>query len=130
MPELVRPQTVNLTIAVFVLSGIVAPVWYGALHQEHFGRWMLFGAILGSAVGWSSARMTRSMKTKFKVGYDRARDLARFLVANYPQRIRKPRTAKWTEEEISCLLHEVIIGQLGVTNFDDNSRFVQDLHID
>ena len=42
----------------------------------------------------------------------------------------KPRTGKWTEEEISSLLREVIIEQLGVTNFDDNSRFVQDLHID
>ena len=130
LPELVRPHTVNLTITVFVLSGIVVPVWYGALHPEHFGRWMLFGAIFASAVGWGSVRMTTSMKTKFKVGYDSVRDLSRFLVANYPQRIGKPRTAKWTEEEISCLLREVIIDQLGVTDFDDNSRFVQDLHID
>jgi hypothetical protein len=74
--------------------------------------------------------MTRPMKTKFKVGYDKVRDLARFLVAQYPQLLGKPRTAKWTEEEISCLLREVIVEQLAVTNFDDSSRFVQDLHID
>lgn len=130
LPELVRPQAVNSTITILVLSGIVVPVWYGALHPEHFGRWMLLGAILASAVGCGSPRMTRSMKTRFKSGYDSVRDPARFLVANYPQLIGKPRTPKWTEEEISCLLREVIMNQLGVTDFDDNSRFVQDLHID
>jgi len=129
-PELVRPHTVNLTITALVLSSLLVPVWYGALHPVHFGRWMLFGAIVASAVGWGSARMTRPMKTKFKVGYDKVRDLARFLVAQYPQLLGKPRTAKWTEEEISCLLREVIVEQLAVTNFDDSSRFVQDLHID
>ena len=130
LPELVRPYHVNLTITILVLSILVVAVWYGALHSEHFGLWMLFGAIAASAVGWGSARMTRSMKTSFKTGYDSVRDLARFLVARYPQLIGKPRTAKWTEEEISCLLREVIIEQLGVKDFDDNSRFVQDLHID
>jgi acyl carrier protein len=130
LPELVRPHAVNLTITVLVLSSLIVPVWYGSLHPQHFGRWMLFGAIVASAVGWGSAQLTGPMKTKFKAGYNNVRDLARFLVANYPQLVGKPRTAKWTEEEISSLLREVIIEQLGVTNFDDNSRFVQDLHID
>jgi len=130
LPELVRPHTVHLTITILVLSGIVVPVWYGALHPQHFGRWMLFGAILASTVGWGLERLTRPMKKKFKIGYDRVRDLARFLVANHPQLVGKPRTTKWTAEEISCLLREVIIQRFGVTDFDDNSRFVRDLHID
>ena len=70
------------------------------------------------------------MKTKFDAGYERVRDLARYLVARYPQLVGKPRAAKWTEEEVSCLLREIIMEQLGVRNLNDNSRFVQDLHID
>jgi predicted secreted protein len=130
LPELVRPHTVNLVITVLVLSGIVVPVWYGALHSQHFGLWMLFGVVLGSFVGWGSALMTKPMKTEFGAGYERVKDLARFLVARHPQQLGKPRTAKWTQEEISCALREVIIDKLGVANFDDNSRFIQDLHID
>jgi hypothetical protein len=130
LPELVRPHGVNTAITVLILSSLVLPVWYGAVHSKYFGPWMLFGAILASAVGWGSAWMTRSMKTQFKVGYESVRDLTRFLVAKYPQLVGKPRTTKWTEEEISCLLREVIIDQLGATDFDDNSRLVQDLHID
>ena len=130
LPELVRPHTVNLAITILVLSFIVLPVWYGALHPQHFGRWILFGGVLGFFLGWGSARLTRPMKTEFRAGYDRERDLTRFLVAKFLQQIGKPRTAKRTEEEISCLLREIISDQLGVTDFDDNSRFVQDLHID
>jgi hypothetical protein len=130
LPELVRPHSVNLMITVLVLSTIVVPVWYGALHSEYFGRWILLGAIASSVLGWGLARLTGSMRTKFKTGHDRVSDLARFLVARYPQLIGKPRGGKWTGEEISCLLNQVIIEQLGVTGFDDSSRFVEDLRID
>jgi hypothetical protein len=129
-PELVRPHSVKLTITVLVLSTLVLPIWYGALHPQHFGLWMLLGATVASALGWGFAHLTRPMRTKFKVGYDRVRDLARFLVAKHPQVLGKPRSAKWSEEEISCLLRELIIKQLGVTDFDDNSRFVDDLRVD
>jgi hypothetical protein len=129
-PELVRPQSVKLTITVLVLSTLVLPIWYGALHPQHFGLWMLLGAIVASALGWGLAHLTRPMKTRFKVGYGQVRDLARFLVAQHPQLLGKPRTSKWSDEEISCLLRELIIEQLGVTDFDDNSRFVDDLRVD
>jgi len=130
LPELVRPYRVNLTITVLVLCTLLLPVWYGALHSEHFGLWTLIGVILASSAGYWAAQLTKPMKTNFRAGHDRVRDIARLLVAKYPQIIGKPRTVNWTEEEISCLLREVIIEQLGVTEFDDNSRFVQDLHID
>ena len=57
----------NLTITILVLSAIVVPVWYAALHPEHFGFWVLLGVIVASAVGWGMARLTRPMKTKFKL---------------------------------------------------------------
>lgn len=130
LPELVRPHTVEVAITLLVLTSLVVPVWYGALHAPHFGRWFLLGAILASLVGWCAARVTRPMKTSFKTGYEKVADIARFLVARYPQLVGKPRTAKWTDEEISSLLRDVIIEQLGVSKFDDNSRFVEDLQID
>jgi hypothetical protein len=42
----------------------------------------------------------------------------------------KPRAKTWTGEEVSCLLRDVITEQTGISNFDENSRFVADLHLD
>jgi len=41
---------------------LVVELRYGALHHQYLGRWMLFGAVLGSLVGWGSARLTGPMK--------------------------------------------------------------------
>lgn len=129
-PELVRSNTGNLMIMILAFFSIAVPVWYGALHPPHLGLWALFGVVLGPLVALGLAWLTRPMRTEFRAGHDKVGDLARFLVANYPQQIGKPRTSKWAEEEISCLLREVIIDELAVTKFDDDSRFVQDLRID
>jgi acyl carrier protein len=55
---------------------------------------------------------------------------AKLDVADAPNLLGKPRTAKWSEEEVSSLLRELIIKQLGVRDFDDSSRFVDDLRVD
>jgi acyl carrier protein len=130
LPDLVRPHRITVALTGLVASTVVLGAWYGALHPAYFGTALLIGVTAGCLLGWASARVTIPRKTRFKPGYDRVRDLARFLVARYPQVLGQPRTKKWTEEEISCLVRDVIIEQLAVTEFDDNSRFVKDLHID
>ena len=129
-PELVRPHRVNVTMTILILSALVVPSWFGALHPAHFGYWMLFGVGFTTALGLILTRLTRPMKTAFKTGYKCVGDLTRFLVARYPQLVGQPRTNKWTDEEIYSLLREVIIEQLRVSSFDRKARFVQDLHID
>lgn len=129
-PELVRPYGVTVILTGLSLSILVAMTWYGALHTARFGSALVAGLVAAAVVGWVSARFTAPLKTHFRDGYDKVRDLAQFLVARHPQVLGKPRTTKWTEEEISCLLRDVIMEQLRVSKFDDNSRFVADLHVD
>jgi hypothetical protein len=130
LPELVRSYGVTFSLTALSLSFAVVAIWYGALHPVRFGPALIFGLTAAALVGWASARFTISLKTHFSAGYDRVADLARFLVARYPQMLGKPRTTKWSEEELWCLLKEVIIEQLGVSKFDENSRFTKDLHVD
>jgi hypothetical protein len=130
LPELVRPHRVVVVLTALSLSIAVATAWYGALHPVHFGSALLFGFVAAAAFGWASVRITVPLKTHFRAGYDRVRDLAEFLVARYPQVLGKPRTTKWTEEEIWCLLRDIIMEQLRVSKFDENSRFVDDLGVD
>jgi len=55
---------------------------------------------------------------------------AKLDVADASNLLGKPRTDKWSEEEVSSLLRELIIKQLGVRDFDDSSRFVDELRVD
>ncbi len=122
LPELVRPYSVTVALTALILSILVATAWYGALRSS----WpaVLIGLVAAAGIGWASVQLTVPLKTRFKAGYDRIRDLCQFLVARHPQVLGRPRTTKWTEEEIWCLLRDVIKEQLAVSEFDENSRFV------
>ena len=93
---------------------------------------MISDEFLKKRSGFNREELGKTLRNRcaMLLRYDKVRDLARFLVAEHPQLLGRPRTAKWSEEEISCLLRELIIKQLGVTDFDDNSRFVDDLRVD
>jgi hypothetical protein len=128
LPELVRPYSVMVGLTALILSILVVTAWYGALRNSWSAA--LIGFVTAVGIGWASVQLTMPLRTHFKVGYDKVRDLCQFLVARHPQLLGKPRTTKWTEEEIYCLLRDVIKEQLGVSQFDENSRFVKDLHVD
>lgn len=129
MPGLVRPAVVVTTLTLLVLAVLVAAFWYGAVTGT-LGTSFLIGSVAAIAVGYVGAKLTETTKTQFTDGYSRVRDLARYLVARHPELLRKPRSKTWTEEEVRCMLREVIIAETGVTEFNDNSRFVADLHLD
>ena len=129
MPELVRPGGITATITALSLGILVVAIWIGVLTKS-LGTWSAVGGLIAALVGWSGAELTKSMKTEFQEGYSRVRDLARYVVARHPQILGRQRVKSRTEEEVRCLLREVIISQTGVSDFNDNSRFVADLHLD
>jgi len=129
MPGLVRPAIVVATLTLLVLAVLVAAFWYGAVTGT-LGMWFLIGSVAAIAVGWAGEKATDKTKTQFQKGYARVRDLARYIVARHPELLQKPRLKTLTEEEVRCILREVIIEETTVTEFNDNSRFVADLHLD
>ena len=36
----------------------------------------------------------------------------------------------WTREKVAQMVREIVIDETGVTDFTDDSRFVQDMHLD
>lgn len=130
LPELVRPLSISAFAILATLTTLVTGVWFAALHPPQFGSLALLAIIAGSAVGWMSARFTRAYKIQFSPGYARVRDVAQFLVGRYPELLGKSTPTSWSDEEIWCLLREIITEQLAVPNFDENSRFIEDLLVD
>src|SRR5215510_651757 len=128
LPALVRPYSDTVGLTALILSILVVTAWYGALRNSWSA--VLIGLVTAVATGWASMQLKSPLRTRFKAGYGSVCDLCQFLVARHPQVLGKPRTTKWTEEEISCLLRDVIKEPPAVSQFDENSRFVKDLHVD
>ena len=65
-------------------------------------------------------------KRHFRREYAHAGELANYLVLHSPHSFKK----EWTRDEVATLVRKIIIDDTGVTDFTDDSRFVQDMHLD
>lgn len=73
--------------------------------------------------------VTRPFETEFRGGFSTVRDLAYVVVAQNPQLFGTER-ATWTADETWAVLASVIKTQTGVSQFTQDSSFVEDLKID
>ena len=126
LPDLSRPAwlvslllllTILTTIAVFLYLQLAS----GSLNTAFWSSVLVFGG-----VGYVAAQLTRPLKRDFNNSYQTAGDLANYLATHSPHTFKK----EWTREEVARLVREIIIHETGVENFTDDSRFVQDMHLD
>jgi hypothetical protein len=85
--------------------------------------------VVAILAAWMAVIATRPLKTAFPPGYMNLGDLARFMVARNPTLLESAAPA-WTRERVWCVLRALILEHLDVTDFTEDSRFVQDMHID
>jgi len=83
LPDLIRPYSVTVGLTALVLSILVVTAWYGALRNSWSA--VLIGLLTAIGIGWASVQLTMPLRTQFKAGYDKVRDLCQFLVARHPQ---------------------------------------------
>jgi hypothetical protein len=86
----------------------------------------LLSALMSISFGYGAAVLTRPLKRNFRSGYEQAGALAKHLALHSPHRFKK----EWTREEVAQLVRQIVIDQTGVENFTEDSRFVEDMHLD
>ena len=79
-----------------------------------------------SVLGYVSARLTRPMKREFRYRYQHTGDLAKYVAVNSPHTFKK----EWTREQVAELVRQIIIDETAVSDFTEDSRFVEDMHLD
>jgi hypothetical protein len=129
-PELVLPESLSLGLFLGSLAIAVVVTWSIGRFSA-FGYWS--GLVPGIAILLFSyqlaTRLTRSYATAFPEDCARVRDLALLLLARSPEVVGVER-ATWTRSEAYSVLRNLIIKQIGVTQFDESSRFADDLKMD
>lgn len=129
-PQLVRPREIVVLLSGMTLAIAALVWWYAAVGLKWGSVWAASLSFVSAvAIGWSLGLLTRPMRTTIPAGYRRVKEMAYFLVARNPE-LLGPRHPGWSPEEVWCSLRDVIIRQTALTEFDRNSRFVQDLHLD
>jgi acyl carrier protein len=127
-PQLLRPKYV-----VVALIGAVIAVWFLPLilsgddivRGDLTPVWLsVFSTI---AVTGGGLAATRQLREVFPPVYSTVGGVAQHLVGTrqQPEKIQEG----WTREEVREAVRALIIEHLAVTDFTDDSRFVQDMHI-
>ena len=136
-PALQRPRWLVNTIfaaslAVFSAGSLALPhyyngnsVWLNFLMQCN---WLmrLVAAIALLKIGYLA---TRSMTNDFPAHLTTVRGLTRWLVANHPALIGGP-PGQWSREKVAEKMREIVIDQLGIRDYREDGRFVEDFGID
>ncbi len=127
-PDLVRPKFVEAGLALITVAAFSLP-WVLRVRQILHGDLIpvMLSIISATIAVWVGLAVTRPLKVAFPLRYACVGDLARSLVVIHHQPIKADEG--WTREQVRETVRELIIEQFGVTEFSDESRFVQDMHL-
>lgn len=125
LPELVRPRWLFIMLTIITLLSAGAVFIYTMIAASTINAFV-FGLLAAGMLGFASETLTRSWRLEFHRDYAHAGDLAKYLTIQTPHIFKK----EWTREEVAETVRKIVIDQTGVTNFSEDSRFVQDMHLD
>ncbi len=128
-PGLIRPKLIKTVLVVMAVVAFSLP-W--ALRSGDIVRGDLTPVMLSiistTLVVGIGVAATRSLRVAFPTQHACVGDVARFLVATSHQ---SEKVAEgWTREQVRETVRALIVENFAVTEFSDDSRFVQDMHID
>jgi hypothetical protein len=129
LPDLARPLWLFYSLAFLtVLTSVYAAVY--AWNNFNFGAVRVIGFSFLVAIGtaYSSMILTRPFKVNFRRAYSHAGDLADYLITHSPHTFKKQNRG-WTREQVAAVVRELIIDETGVTDFTEDSHFIDDMHL-
>ncbi len=128
-PHLIRPKPVKaaLTAAAIVAYSLPWVLRGGEILSGHLTA-VVVSIFATIAVIWIGLIATRPFQQAFPPVYASVAGIVRSLVAT-DQRSEKVQEG-WTREQVRETVRALIVEQFALTDFSDDSRFVQDLRVD
>ena len=126
LPDLVRPRWLFGVLTAGTFATAAAVFVYTAAVVGQINTAFVVSLLVGGVLGYLSERLTRPLRCEFHHDYAHAGDLAKYFAIQAPHLFKR----EWTREEVAQTVRAVIIDQTGVRDFSDDSRFVQDMHLD
>ena len=126
LPDLARPAWLFKLLCLATIAMGVAGFQSAYLATGRIDVALLLSLLVSGAFGYAVGLITRPWKIHFRKGYEHAGELAKRVAFLSPGRFKK----EWTSEEVAQTLRQIIIYETGVKDFTEDSRFVEDMHLD
>jgi hypothetical protein len=126
LPDLIRPLWMYLLLSMATVATAIVAFHYRRLASDSGVLATVVSGLMLIGLGEGAELATRPFKRHFRRQYAHAGELANYFVLHSPHSFKK----EWTEEEVAALVRQIIIDDTGVTDFTDDSRFVQDMNLD
>ena len=126
LPDLVRPMWLvsTLTLLTIVTAIVVFNQTRGMSGRSDIA--LILSLLVSVGLAYGSALITRSLRSEFSREYKTVSELAEYLALHSAHTFKKA----WTREEIVETVRQIIIDETGIHDFHEDSRFVQDMHLD
>jgi hypothetical protein len=130
LPELARPVwlVLFLTLLTIVVS-IYSFIYLRWNYDFGIGISSFSALLISITFGYVSGILTTPLKQHFRRNHKQVGDIAKYLILHKPQSFKKERK-NWTREQIAVVVREIIIEETGVTEFTEDSDFINDMHLD
>jgi len=126
LPDLARPTWLIRLLSVGTFATAVAAFQSAYLAIGRIDVALLLSLLVAGTFGYVAALVTRPWKLHFQHGYEHVGELAKHVAFQSPHSFKK----EWTSEEVAETLRQIIIYETGVKDFTEDSRFVEDMHLD
>lgn len=128
-PGLRRPTLVTAGVILASIAAFLWPwLWRGAGFGARESLTEIMSLVSLMAVVWVGVVATRPLKVAIPRQYAGAGDVARALIVMKPS--LEHADDGWTREQVRETVRSLIIEQIAVTEFSDDSHFVQDMRLD
>ena len=129
-PELVRPNWLVWLLLLGVPASLGITIFAAKQSSSSTPTLaaVLLGIVIAALVGYASAVITRPLRKEFPAEQDTIGGLARYLAGYNPQLFAVD-PSKWTRERIAIVVRQVIVQEIGVTDFHEDSNFVRDIRV-
>lgn len=127
LPELARSSWLFALLTIVTIL-----VGFYAVYETHTLRIdlrLVIGIASATLAGFTLSLVSRPFRINFRRRFRTVAGLVEYLAVNSPHTFKKE-TRAWTRKQVEEVVRAIIVEEIGITNFTEDSHFIKDMHID
>jgi hypothetical protein len=126
LPNLARPLWLFISLTVSTI--LVALYAFYATPKLAIQLSVMLAIGVTILFGFLLSLVSRPLKVNFRRRFRTVRGLVEYLLLRSPHTFKRGERA-WTRAQVAEVVRAIIVEEIGITNFTEDSHFIKDMHI-